>query len=244
MPRRRARPWSGSPSRSAPTRKVVSPRQVDLAERLAAARDERDPPARAARRTAATARARSSPPTHAAPSARSGRRSPSESATAAPKASAVRISVPTFPGSAMRQSASATGRGSGGGRSSRRKTPTTRGGCATVETSASRRGLDVLARDQQFDRLGRRGRDEVLALADEQPELVAPPPLVQLADELELLVVARRDHAAMPRRTLARQRRAPTWPARRACRTRPDRSPRGRPAPCGRARSRRLADPR
>ena len=65
--------------------------------------------------------------------------------------------------------------------------------------------LDVLARDEQLDRLGRRRLDEILALADEEPELVAPAPLVQLADELELLVVARRDHAAMPRGALARQ---------------------------------------
>jgi hypothetical protein len=34
-----------------------------------------------------------------------------------------------------------------------------------------------------------RGRDEVLPLRDEQPELVPPAPVVQLPDELELLVV-------------------------------------------------------
>ena len=45
---------------------------------------------------------------------------PSDSATAAPNASAVRISVPTLPGSARRQSASVTGRASAAGRSSRR----------------------------------------------------------------------------------------------------------------------------
>jgi hypothetical protein len=50
--------------------------------------------------------------------------------------------------------------------------------------------LDVLARDEQLDRFRGRGGDEVLPLAREQPELLAPPPLVQLADELELLVVA------------------------------------------------------
>ncbi len=50
--------------------------------------------------------------------------------------------------------------------------------------------LDVLARNEQLDRLGGRRLDEILALADEQPELVAPAPLVQLADELQLLVVA------------------------------------------------------
>jgi hypothetical protein len=58
--------------------------------------------------------------------------------------------------------------------------------------------LDVLPRDEQLDRLdaGRTcGVDEILALRDEQPELVAPAALVQLADELELLVFARGDQA-------------------------------------------------
>ena len=52
--------------------------------------------------------------------------------------------------------------------------------------------LDVVARDEQLDRLDpcRRGRiDEVLSLDEEEPELVAPAALVQLADELQLLVV-------------------------------------------------------
>jgi hypothetical protein len=35
-----------------------------------------------------------------------------------------------------------------------------------------------------------RSGDEILALDEEEPELVAPAALVQLADELELLVVA------------------------------------------------------
>ena len=53
------------------------------------------------------------------------------------------------------------------------------------------RRLDVLARDEQVDRLDPGGRfDEVLTLRDEQPELVAPAPVVELADELEPLVVA------------------------------------------------------
>ena len=59
--------------------------------------------------------------------------------TAAPNASAVRISVPTFPGSASRQSASVAGRSAHPGRSSRRNTPITRGGCGAVATSASNR---------------------------------------------------------------------------------------------------------
>jgi hypothetical protein len=56
------------------------------------------------------------------------------------------------------------------------------------------RRLDVLARDQQLDRLDAGGRlDQVLPLDGEQPELVPPAPLVELADELEPLVVARGD---------------------------------------------------
>jgi hypothetical protein len=49
------------------------------------------------------------------------------------------------------------------------------------------RRLDVLSRDEQLDGLvtGRARRvDEILALGDEQAQLVAPPALVQLADEL------------------------------------------------------------
>jgi len=55
------------------------------------------------------------------------------------------------------------------------------------------RRLDVLAGDEQLDRLDSgvaRGVDEILALGDEQPELVAPAPVPELADELEPLVVA------------------------------------------------------
>jgi hypothetical protein len=53
------------------------------------------------------------------------------------------------------------------------------------------RCLDVLARDEHIDRLDPgRGLDEVFTLRDEQLELVAPAPVVELADELEPLVVA------------------------------------------------------
>jgi hypothetical protein len=58
------------------------------------------------------------------------------------------------------------------------------------------RRLDVLTRHKRFQGLdpGRRRRvDEILALRDEQPELVAPAPLVQFADEPELFVLARGD---------------------------------------------------
>jgi hypothetical protein len=52
---------------------------------------------------------------------------------------------------------------------------------------------DRLTRDEQIDGLdagGGRSLDEILALRDEQPELVAPAPVAELADELEPLVVA------------------------------------------------------
>ena len=65
-------------------------------------------------------RARSSRRSRAAPSARSDRRSRPRGRSAAPKASAVRISVPTLPGSARCQSASVAGRSSQPGRSARR----------------------------------------------------------------------------------------------------------------------------
>jgi hypothetical protein len=57
-------------------------------------------------------------------------------------------------------------------------------------------GVDVLPGDEQFDRLDQgavRGVDEILALGDEQAELLAPAALVELSDELELLVLARGD---------------------------------------------------
>jgi hypothetical protein len=56
--------------------------------------------------------------------------------------------------------------------------------------------LDVLSREQQLDRLDARvdsGLDEILTLGHEEPELVAPAAVLQLANELELLVVERGD---------------------------------------------------
>ena len=128
---------------------------------------------------------------------------PSESATAAPKASAVRISVPTLPGSARRQSASVAWRSSHAGQVG-----------AAVDGDHPRRmrrardvgeqlRLDVLAR-RAAGRPARGGRrDRVLALDEEEPELVAPAPVVQLADELQALVVLARDHASAPVQPLA-----------------------------------------
>ena len=55
--------------------------------------------------------------------------------------------------------------------------------------------VDVRSGAQQLDRLGGRRVDGVLALDEEETELVTPAPVVQLAHELELLVVARDDHA-------------------------------------------------
>src|SRR5687768_386727 len=62
------------------------------------------------------------------------------------------------------------------------------------------RRLDRLARDEQLDRLdaGGPGRvDEVLPFRHEQAQLRAPAARGELADELQLLVVARGDHAAL-----------------------------------------------
>ena len=55
---------------------------------------------------------------------------------------------------------------------------------------------------EQVDRLDPGGRfDEVLTLRDEQLELVAPAPVVELADELEPLVVAGGDQRVLIRRS-------------------------------------------
>jgi hypothetical protein len=53
------------------------------------------------------------------------------------------------------------------------------------------RRLDRLPRDEQVHRLDPTGRlDEILALDDEEAELVTPAPFPELADELQPLVVA------------------------------------------------------
>jgi hypothetical protein len=59
--------------------------------------------------------------------------------------------------------------------------------------------LDVLTGNEHFERFdagAERSFDEIFSLGDEEPELVAPAAVVQLADELELLVVAGGDQAA------------------------------------------------
>jgi hypothetical protein len=55
--------------------------------------------------------------------------------------------------------------------------------------------VDVLAGDQSLDGLDVVG-EQVLPLDNEQPELVPPAPVVELADELEPLVVAGGDQLA------------------------------------------------
>jgi len=55
---------------------------------------------------------------------------------------------------------------------------------------------DVFSGDEHVDRLepgGEPGLEQILPLDREQPELVPPAPVVELADELEPLVVARGD---------------------------------------------------
>src|SRR5579862_434338 len=54
--------------------------------------------------------------------------------------------------------------------------------------------VDIDAGDEHIDGVAGRGRDCVLTLDEEQAELVAPAPLVQLPDELQPLVVPRDDH--------------------------------------------------
>jgi hypothetical protein len=59
-------------------------------------------------------------------------------------------------------------------------------------------GCDVLSRDEHvggFDPGGEPGLDQILSLDREQPELVPPAPVMELADELETLVVAGGDQA-------------------------------------------------
>ena len=110
--------------------------ELDLGERHAAVRDERDAAGRARRSTARAARGRSLPADARTARGPSGSAHSGDSETAAPNASAVRTSVPTFPGSVTRQSASVTSRVPTG-RSSRRKTPTR---AARARASRPRRG--------------------------------------------------------------------------------------------------------
>src|SRR5207244_10666427 len=61
------------------------------------------------------------------------------------------------------------------------------------------RRLDVLSGDEELDRLDpgvERSVHEILTLSDEEPELVAPAAILQLANELELLVVERGDQTS------------------------------------------------
>ena len=58
------------------------------------------------------------------------------------------------------------------------------------------RRLDILAGDEKLYRLDPGGRlNQVLTFRDEELQLVTPAPVVELADELEPLVVAGGDQA-------------------------------------------------
>ena len=152
---------------------------------------------------------------------------------AGPSASAARTSVPTFPGSETRQSASPTGASSSRGRSARRKTATDPGrvrqgrepaitsGATSSAPGSRSSSAGRSASDQRLDRLEagvEPGRDEVLALAGEEPELLALTPRPELADELDPRVGRGRDHVE----ARARPRARPS-PARRSSRTPRDR---------------------
>jgi hypothetical protein len=56
---------------------------------------------------------------------------------------------------------------------------------------------DVVACHEQVDRIGPGRDDEILTLRDKEAELVSPAPVVELADELEPLVVAGGDQASV-----------------------------------------------
>jgi hypothetical protein len=85
--------------------------------------------------------------------------------------------------------------------------------CKRRDVGEQRR-LDVLTGDEDVDERDRSRRfDEVFPLDDEQLELVSPAPVVELADELEPLVVAGGDQRNVIRP--ARRCRARTSPARR-----------------------------
>ena len=178
-PSRRGRPDSalGSPGRATASPSAIV--RIARAERHRppcrdAVRDPRGPRP-AGRRSGRAGRGRSHPPMPGAPSARSGRRSRPRARPPRRRRRRVRISVPTLPGSATCQSASATGAllerraGRPGGRS-----PITRGGWASVETPASSSAptsLPATSRSAGSIPAAERGLDEILPLADEEAEL-------------------------------------------------------------------------
>ena len=167
--------------------------------------DQRDPCGRAARRrsrTRATGTSNSAPIEARTALGPYGSALPGPSATLpAPNASAERSTVPTLPGSLTPHSARQTG-------------PTGRRRPAlAVDADRARAGAELrhagehVRRDRDavepaalghVDRLGLparagRGLDQVLALGDEQPQLVAPLAAGELADLLELFVVGAGD---------------------------------------------------
>ena len=209
-------------------------------QRGAAVGDERDAAPRAVVPRAPAACGRPRPPRPGAPSARAGRRSPPRARrrrrTRRPSAAGCRRS---------RDRTAARARGTCSrapvGRSARRYTPIARAGCGSVETRASSSSSTVSPATSRctgsMPALARR-LDEILALRGEEPRLVAVLALPeQLADELERLVVARRDHS--------RQSSPLPWESTRATtlrRSRPDAQlelerPRRRPRSCSQRRT-------
>ena len=157
--RRRARRRPEALARSAPSRNDDLSAQVDLAERRRRRARRARPAGPAGARSNGSSGTRQIEPAEARSAfGPVGSAQPCESATAAPNASAVRISVPTLPGSATCQSASVDRP-----RLGRRQV------VAAVDADHPRRvrggrdlreqpRLDVLARDEQLDRLGGRRR--------------------------------------------------------------------------------------
>ena len=202
---RRARGAGGDARRPAVPRAPTRARSATATgrARTAAARRARPAPPLPAARSRRAARGRSSRSRPAAPSARTGRRSPARARgrrrTRRRPARACRRCRGRRRARARARAAAASSPAAPA-----RKTPITRGACPSVETSASsceatcsradgqlRRARRVDERELELPAAFERGRDQVLALGHEQPELVALAPRLELADELQLRVVAR-----------------------------------------------------
>ena len=195
-----------------PRRGRTSPVRGARARPAACHRAERGPPARQEHpRTTRAERGRWLPPTPEAPSPLSGRRSRARASTnAGPSPSAARSSVPTFPGSATRQRASPTGsvraarqvgaaeHGDDARRMRQRREARHHLGCDELrpgEALDQRRPLGVDQRLHGLEAGVETGLDEILALADEEAELLALPARLELPDELDPRVGRGRDHA-------------------------------------------------
>ena len=230
--RRRRRPRRHPPAAPHARRPGRTPCLSRLESPAARRRRRRAPRAAPpARRTARAARGRSRPPRPAAPAARSDRRSPSDSADRGAEGVGGADQRPDVPGV-----------GHVPERERDRPLLERRQVAAPVDADHARRvrhrrdpgeqlRLDVLAGDEQVDRLDPSGAgrvDEILALADEQAELVPLPPALQLADQLQARVGGGGDHARNTEAGLGPVRpglepAGRLSPGRRSCRTRPGR---------------------